>query len=466
MKTIPRTASTLVQSVLGLSCLLAASEARSQTLTVSDGNATISVNPDRRANPGGIANWNTDGISSLYEQSWYFRLGDATGQREIPLHVLTLNSSEIVGENEIQLSYNGEDRGFDLAADITYTLLGGPIGSGSSTIDQTATMTNLDTVNPLSLSLFGYSDFDLPNSFSDVASGGVDGITQVNTASFLRTATVTPVSPTPHAFQISEAGDVQTLRNTLGDGLPTELSNATSPFGPADVDFAFQWELEIPVGGSVTISTTQTVAGEVPEPILGPLMQWSAAEGGNEHFYQTVRLSQGISWNDAAAAAKARGGYLATTPSLAENDFVFELVDDPKFWVSLANGTQLHGPLLGGFQPPSSSEPAGDWEWLNGDGEFGSEDAGAFMNWHRGEPNNVFSTGENVLQFFSLGGAPVPSPLWNDIRDFHSSESIAYVIEWNSASDIVPEPTILSLVTSLLAILLIHAGRSVDGRHS
>jgi hypothetical protein len=40
------------------------------------------------------------------------------------------------------------------------------------------------------------------------------------------------------------------------------------------------------------------------------------------------------------------------------------------------------------------------------------------------------------------------------------------VIEWNSASDIVPEPTILSLVTSLLAILLIHAGRSVDGRHS
>jgi hypothetical protein len=455
MKLFLRTSNTLAGFALCFSIVLMASEAQPQTLTVSDGNATMTVTTRRGAQPGGIVNWSTDDISHLFEQSWYFRVGDSTRPGELPLNVLPLISSEIVGASDIQLTYDGELR-YGFVADVTYTLVGGPTGSGTSTIDHATRITNLDTANPLPLNLFAYSDFDLPDPFADVASGGLDGITQENNVRFLRNATVTPLAPTPDAFQISEAGGVQTLRNSLRDGLPTDLGNGVSPFGPADVDFAFQWDLEIPAGGNVTISTSQTVAGEVPKPIRGPLIQWSAAEGGSDHFYQTVRVPQGISWNDAAAAAAARGGYLATTPSPAENDFVFELVEDPIFWIPLADGNQLHGPLLGGFQPPSSREPAGGWTWLNGDGAFGSEHPGAFINWHPGEPNNAHSTGESVLQFFSLGGIPAPSPLWNDIRDFHSSESIAYVIEWDSASDIVPEPATFMMLLGMAALLISH----------
>ena len=82
--------------------------------------------------------------------------------------------------------------------------------------------------------------------------------------------------------------------------------------------------------------------------------RWEQSDGGNGHWYKPVLQTNGITWAQAAAAAKAEGGYLATITSAAENRLVFGLVNKPEFFAA-ANGL---GPLLGCFP---SCRFAGAW---------------------------------------------------------------------------------------------------------
>ena len=77
------------------------------------------------------------------------------------------------------------------------------------------------------------------------------------------------------------------------------------------------------------------------------LTEWPKNEGGNGHFYEAVLVPEGIDWNEAKAAAESAGGYLATTTSEEENEFVFGLVSgDAAFWIIDAPGNG-RGPWLG-----------------------------------------------------------------------------------------------------------------------
>jgi hypothetical protein len=98
-----------------------------------------------------------------------------------------------------------------------------------------------------------------------------------------------------------------------------------------------------------------------------------------------------LTWTGAKTAAEALGGHLATITSAAENAFVFGLGE--------ATGGGFYY-ALGGFQPPGSPEPAGNWQWVTGE-PF------SYTNWVSGEPNN--SGGENALMFVNSLAQ------WNDI---------------------------------------------------
>src|ERR1043166_7346297 len=81
-------------------------------------------------------------------------------------------------------------------------------------------------------------------------------------------------------------------------------------------------------------------------------VQWTTGPGANGHFYEAF-ASTGISWEDAQAAALSLGGYLATLTSAEENEFVFNLIDDPIYWFN-DPASNSQGPWGGGFPPPRS----------------------------------------------------------------------------------------------------------------
>ncbi len=156
-------------------------------------------------------------------------------------------------------------------------------------------------------------------------------------------------------------------------------------------------------------------------------VQWEISAGGNGHWYEVILVPTGISWTAARDAAIARGGYLATITSAQENDFVWGLISDPKYWYEYAGGG-FGGPYIGGYQDRNSqdySEPAGGWQWV-------TDEPWSYTNWMDGTPDNYsspvpgFGREEDHLQYISRS-LPL-STTWNDIND-DEYPIISYVLE-------------------------------------
>jgi hypothetical protein len=142
---------------------------------------------------------------------------------------------------------------------------------------------------------------------------------------------------------------------------------------------------------------------------------WETSAGGNGHWYKAVLVTHGISWTQADLRARAEGGYLATTTSAAENQFVFSLLASPEFF-----NVSGSGPLLGGFQRQGAPEPDGGWFWVTGE-------PWKFTRWYPGQPDNwPGGPPEDRLHFYC---PRVPrQPTWNDIGH-DDTYTTGYVIE-------------------------------------
>ena len=68
----------------------------------------------------------------------------------------------------------------------------------------------------------------------------------------------------PAAYQASPWRSL--LTDLCNNGL-TQLNNTGLPFGPGDFTVAWQWDLVVPVGGSVTVGDTITI---IPAPAALP----------------------------------------------------------------------------------------------------------------------------------------------------------------------------------------------------
>jgi hypothetical protein len=133
----------------------------------------------------------------------------------------------------------------------------------------------------------------------------------------------------------------------------------------------------------------------------------------NGHWYKAVSVPAGISWTNAEKAAEAEGGHLATITNQAENDFVFGLVNDAKYWVFQPAANNSPGPWLGGYTlTPGSS----GWKWV-------TNEPWSFTIW---SANNPSGGGETKLDYFSWGNSR--SSQWNDASD-EAQPIISYIIE-------------------------------------
>ncbi|WED24098.1 hypothetical protein L3Q72_22985 [Vibrio sp. JC009] len=152
---------------------------------------------------------------------------------------------------------------------------------------------------------------------------------------------------------------------------------------------------------------------------------------GSTHYYQVVYMPDGnLNWFQAAYLADNAGGYLASITSEEENSFIFEMVNDMKyFWKfpayvegkSQRNHYEITiGPFLGGYQPEGSEEPAGGWSWLSGEKwdysnwAVNLDDGVVDKDPRPNDQPNDSGSGQRIMGF---GEMNLPVPTWGDYMD-------------------------------------------------
>ena len=173
------------------------------------------------------------------------------------------------------------------------------------------------------------------------------------------------------------------------------------------------------VGVLCCLALVATAASAVAAPI-----QWA----GNGHSYELINSNQQpISWDDAEAAAVARGGYLATITSPEEDAWVYQTVVAPNY-VPVDRG----GPWIGGYWDLPDYHV---WKWVTGE-PF------AYTDWWPGEPD--YYAGDNRVAYSSQTSG-IPGRWIDNINsgDFPDWHEVGYVIEYNRQN--VPEPSTLAI---------------------
>jgi hypothetical protein len=232
--------------------VIAVSPAQAAIHNLSDLNSTAQIDDSSSA---GMFTWTVDGTDQMFQQWFWYRIGD-TGP-ESSIHTLGLTSAVPLSARDLRVTYGGVAAGLEI--EITYTLTGGTAGSGTSDVAETIRIINRGT-SAIDFHFFQYSDFDL---------GGLIG---GQTATFI----------SPQAFQQSGGGmsftetvvtpapdhhEANTFANTLvslTNGTPTTLNDNDSAFG--DATWAFQWDRIISAGGTLIISKDKNIT-PIPEPV-------------------------------------------------------------------------------------------------------------------------------------------------------------------------------------------------------
>jgi hypothetical protein len=205
------------------------------------------------------------------------------------------------------------------------------------------------------------------------------------------------------------------------------------------------------LAGLLLLSLPATAAVAPMDFLPGPLVEWPMSAGGNGHVYQAVETSLGINWIDAQTWAAAHGGYLANLGSAQENDFVYALIKDVKFWTATRSGS-FKGPWLGGIKSPTSTRPDEGWHWGNGT-------AFTYTNWAPNEPDNSKGR-ENRLNYYATGQS-IPQPTWND--QAYDDTAPGFVVEYEikppaGFTTDVPQLQIPLLIATFFSALIFLAG--------
>lgn len=218
-------------------------------IVLTDQNATAAIDPDSSA---GVYSWVVDGTSYLYQQWFWYRIGDTDGQHSIDtISAPTISQST---PDAVDITYANNL----LSVEVQYILTGGSVGSFTSDIAEIIRITNLSGAS-LDLRFFQYSDFDLRGTPDD------DSVTVTpNLATQSDNGTVLSESVVAPGASRYEADYFANTLNGLESGSPYNLNNNAAA-GPGDVTWAYQWNRTLAAGGTFIISKDKHIQG-VPEP--------------------------------------------------------------------------------------------------------------------------------------------------------------------------------------------------------
>ena len=240
-------------------------KAHAVTLGLADGNSsvTIDLSSDR-----GLSDWIVDGVNLApaagggvfdYRQWFWYRVGN---NPEASIGTLTLGVNGVTDANfngspdTAFVSYSGPP---GLKINVTFTLAGGTLGSGTSDIGEQISLVNTSSQS-ITMSFFQYGDFQLtaPNVGGEMVSfTNSNTVRETGSTGYVQETVHTPIA----THQEAEAFPITI--NKLDDALPTTLSDNTSA-GPGDITWAYQWDVTLAPAQTFLIS--KDMQAVIPEP--------------------------------------------------------------------------------------------------------------------------------------------------------------------------------------------------------
>jgi hypothetical protein len=259
--------------VVGCALAVFSPAGQAQIVVLNHNNSSASIDTGSSA---GMFNWTVDGQNTLAQQWFWFRVGL---NAEAPINAL---SAPVITTPDVRTLYTSYDNG-SYGVRVDYLLTGFSTLSGNSDIAETITIIN-HTATPLDFHFFQYSDFDLGGPAGDQVALSVNSNPLSPSFGLYNTATqvdpfagLTETVITPGANH-GEVANWNTTLGKLNNGVADNLNDATGPFGPGDVTWAFQWDLLVPAGGSLGISKDKALhVNLIPEPTTLTLLAVGAA---------------------------------------------------------------------------------------------------------------------------------------------------------------------------------------------
>jgi len=240
-----------VALLVGAAVLMPDTNAHATVKSLTDGNSVAWIDLDSSA---GMYEWTVDGINHLNQQWFWYRVGSGA---QSPINAISTAAWSQSAANSLTTTYANANFGVE----VYYSLTGG--GSGIADIDEGIRVFNY-TANPLNLSFYQYSDFNLLDT------AGNDQVEMDNSLAVqwkgLTQIAEGIVAPTASAFEANYTGGITSTLYKLGNVNNLVLDNTPSA-GPGDVTWSFQWDLTIPAYSWESITKDKLLnVYVVPEP--------------------------------------------------------------------------------------------------------------------------------------------------------------------------------------------------------
>jgi thrombospondin-like protein/HYR domain-containing protein/type IX secretion system substrate protein len=446
----------------------------SQEGCVANETVTITTTPDTQsptvsANTNLTVNLNSGGTGSISIADVEISSSDNCGIASKSLSQSTFDCSQI-GNNTINFTVT-DTSGNATVTPITVNVL--------DTIDPTVLAQNLSlqltdpaglTLTPamvdngstdncnfiLSLSKTAFDCSDIGTQ--TVVLTATDGSGNTNTA----TAEITITAPDPYVVTSpgsTQMGNITTFTTVDSAIALTYSGNANGALVSISNNFVAGDQLALDGGytlpGGVTANYNGstgvlTVTGTLTDTDLESLFQniqyrtsssntaprtitfiigGSVSNPNNNHYYEYV--NQSLTWVQAKTAAASRTlyglqGYLATSTSVAENDFIkTKLTDDG--WLGGSDNFNEINQASGSTIYANQTAAEGNWYWITGP-EAGTQFSvgssplpAQYANWNAAEPNNSGGSEDFLQIYFANDGR------WNDLGN---GQSMGYIVEY------------------------------------